>query len=114
MSDVVSAVLGNRPPTALASYTTIETYTLEFGIIAVACLLAGVQLLRNISFGFLMGAMLNIMLALVGVMVIGQTIFQLVSGIQLSPGELIGKVTSFVIMVGIAVRFTICIFRLAT
>ncbi len=111
LSDVVSALLANRPPTALASYTTIVTYTLDVGIIAVACLLAGIQLLRNIPYGFLLGSVLNIMLALVGVMVIGQTILQITSGIHLSPGELIGKVGSFIIMGGIAVWLTVRFFR---
>ena len=78
------------------------TYTLDVGIIVPAALLAGFLLLRCAPVGYLLAAILTIMLALVGVMVIWQTIMQLNSGIQFSIGELIGKIGSWTIMGGIA------------
>ena len=111
LSDVVMALILNQPPVGLGPYTTIVTYTIDVGIIAVACIIAGIQLLKKIAYGYVLGTILNLMLAMVGVMVIGQTIIQLTSGIQLTPGELIGKVVSFVIMGGIAVWFSIILFR---
>jgi hypothetical protein len=103
LSDVVIALLNNSIPAALGSSTTPVTYTIDVGIIAVACILAGTQVLRHTSLGYLLFATLNVMLALVGAMVIGQTIMELAAGIELTPGELIGKSASFVIMAGAAI-----------
>jgi hypothetical protein len=111
LSDVVAALLGNQAPAALGPYTTVVTYTLDVGIIAVACILAGVQLLNRAPMGYLLSTTLNIMLAQIGAMVTGQTVMQLGAGIQLTPGELIGKTSSFVVMGGIAIWLIILFFR---
>ncbi len=111
LSDAVAALLGNLVPTVLGPYTTVVTYTLDVGIIAVACILAGVQLWRRAPFGIVLFATLSIMLILVGAMVVGQTLMQLSAGIHLTPGELIGKDVSFMIMAGIAIWLTAVLFR---
>jgi hypothetical protein len=54
---------------------------------------------------------LTIMLALVGVMVIWQTIMQVSGGIQFSTGELVGKIGSWIVMGGIAVWLSIAFLR---
>jgi len=76
LSDVVTALLNDSIPAALGSSTTAVTYTIDVGIIAVACILAGIQVLRRTSLGYLLFATLNVMLAMVGAMVIGQTIME--------------------------------------
>ena len=111
LSDVVAALLNNSIPAALGSSTTAVTYTIDVGIIAVACILAGVQILRRTSLGYLLFATLNVMLAMVGAMVIGQTIMELAAGIQLTPGELIGKSASFIVMGGVAIWLTNILFK---
>lgn len=103
LSDAVSALIAGRPPAALGPYTTVVTYTIDVGIIAPAALLAGIMLLRRAPPGYLLTAILTIMLAQIGVMVIAQTIMQLSAGVQLSPGELVGKVATWLIMGGIAI-----------
>ncbi len=111
LSDVIAALPGDQIPAGLGPYTTIVTYTLDVGIIAVACFLAGFQLWKRAPFGIVLFATLSIMLALIGAMVVGQTVMQLGAGIQLTPGELIGKVTSFIILGSIAVWLTAVLFR---
>lgn len=111
LSDVVTALLNDSIPAAIGASTTAVTYTIDVGIIAVACILAGVQVLRRTSLGYLLFAILNVMLAMVGAMVIGQTIMELAAGIELTPGELIGKSASFVIMAGVAIWLTNILFQ---
>jgi hypothetical protein len=53
--------------------------------------------------GYLLAAILLIANALVGVMVIGQTVMQTLAGIELSPAQLIAFVGSFTVMGIIAV-----------
>jgi hypothetical protein len=111
LSDAVSALIENRAPDALGPHTTVVTYTLDVGIIVPAALLAGILLLRRAPLGYLLSGVLTLMLALVGVMVIGQTVLQVSAGIQFSPGELIGKVVSWIILGGIAVWLSIAFLR---
>jgi hypothetical protein len=111
LSDAVAAVIENRPPAALGPYTTVVTYTLDVGIIAVACILAAIQLFRRAPMGYLLSGVLNIMLALVAAMVIGQTVMQLSAGVPLTPGEIIGKSASFVVMGAVAIWLTIVLLR---
>jgi hypothetical protein len=107
LSDVVNALTTNGVPQALGSHIALVTYTLDVGIIAPACLLAGILILRRASLGYLLTGVMTILLALVGAMVIGQTVMQLNLGVQLSTGQLIGMVGTWIIMGGIAVWLSI-------
>jgi hypothetical protein len=111
LSDAVSALLGNTPPTALGPYTTLVTYLLDVGIIMPSAILAGILLLRRAGLGYLLSAVLTIMLALVGAMVIVSTVMQLSAGIQFSTGELVGKVGSWIILGLFAIGFTVSFLR---
>jgi hypothetical protein len=107
LSDVINALTTNGVPEALGSHTALVTYTVDVGIIAPACLLAGILLLRRAPLGYLLTGLLTIMLALIGAMVIGQTIMQFNLGLQFSTGQLIGKVGTWIVMGGIAIWLTI-------
>lgn len=111
LSDVVNALITNGMPEALGTNPTLVTYTLDVGIIAPSALLAGALLLRRASRGYLLTGILTILLALVGVMVIGQTIMQLNAGLQFSIGQLIGKVGTWIVLGGIAVWLAIAFLR---
>jgi len=111
LSDVINALTTNGIPTGLGSHTALVTYTLDVGIIAPACFLAGILILRRSSLGYLLTGLLTIMLALIGAMVIGQTVMQLNLGLEFSTGELIGKIGSWIILGGIAVWLTIAFLR---
>lgn len=111
LSDAVGAAIANRPPAGLGPYTTIVTYTLDIGIIAVACIVAAVQLFRRAALGYLLSGVLNIMLVLVAAMVVGQTVMQLNAGVPLTPGEIIGKSASFVVMGAVALWLTVVLLR---
>jgi hypothetical protein len=107
LSDVINAQITNGVPEALGSHTTLVTYTIDVGIIAPACLLAGILILRRAPLGYLLTGLLTIMLGLIGAMVIGQTVMQLNLGLQFSAGQLIGKVSTWIVMGGIAIWLSI-------
>ena len=111
LSDVANALSTNGVPAALGINISLITYTLDVGIITPACLLAGIQLLRRAPLGYLLTGILTIMLALIGAMVIGQTVMQLNIGVGLSPGQMVGMVGTWNIMGGIAVWLTITFLR---
>jgi hypothetical protein len=111
LSDVVNALNTNGVPQALGANISLITYTLDVGIIAPSALLAGALLLRRAPMGYLLTGILTILLTQIGVMVIGQTVMQLNIGVELSPGEMIGKVATWIVMGGIAVWFSISFLR---
>jgi hypothetical protein len=111
LSDVVNALTTNGVPEALGSHIALVTYTLDVGIIAPACIVSGILLLRRASLGYLLTGLLTILLALVGAMVIGQTVMQLNLGLVFGTGQLIGKVGTWIIMGGIAVWLTVTFLR---
>lgn len=107
LSDVINALITNGVPEALESHTALVTYTLDVGIIAPTCLLAGILILRRAPLGYLLTGLLTIMLGLIGAMVIAQTVMQLNLGLQFSTGQLIGKIGTWIIMGAIAIWLTI-------
>jgi len=111
LSDVINALSTNGVPAALGANISLITYTLDVGIIAPACLLAGIQVLRHAPLGYLLTGVLTILLALIGAMVIGQTVMQLNIGVELSPGQIVGVVGTWIIMGGIAVWLSIVFLR---
>lgn len=111
LSDVINALTTGGVPEALGVNVSLITYSIDVGIIAPATLLAGVQLLRRAPLGYLLTGILTILLALIGAMVIGQTIMQLNVGVELSPGQMVGKVGTWVIMGGIALWLSIAFLR---
>jgi hypothetical protein len=111
LSDLLPALSGGRVPTALGTHTTIVTYAVDLGIIVPATFAAGWLLLRRDARGYLWSTVLAIMLALVGLMVIGQTIMQVRTGVIFTPGILVGMVGSWVVMGAAAVGLTAIVFR---
>jgi hypothetical protein len=111
LSDVINALATGSIPEALGANISLITYTLDVGIIAPVCLLAGYLLLRRAPLGYLLAGVMTLLLGLVGAMVIGQTVMQLNLEVELSPGQLIGKVATWIILGGIAVWLSIAYLR---
>jgi hypothetical protein len=113
LSDLLPALAGGQVPAGLGTHTTVVTYAVDLGIIVPATFLSGVYVLRKDGRGYLWSSVLAVMLALIGAMVIGQTVMQIRAGVQFTPGVLIGMVGSWVVMGAAAVWLTVAVFRSA-
>ncbi len=111
LSDVVTALTTNGVPEALGANIALITYTVDVGIIAPACILAGILIWRQAPLGYLLTGVLTILLALVGAMVVGQTVMQLRLGLQFGIGQIIGKVVTWAILGGIAIWLSTAFLR---
>jgi hypothetical protein len=111
LSDVFSALSTNGVPEALGANISLITYTLDVGIIAPTCIVAGIQLLRRAPLGYLLTGVLTTMLTLIGAMVIGATIMQLRLGVEFTPGQMVGMIGSWIVMGGIAVWLSVVFLR---
>jgi hypothetical protein len=109
--EIVGALARGAVPPGLASYTTDVTAVLDLGVIAPAAFLAGVLLLRRAPLGYLLAASLMILNALIGLVVVAQTVMQSLAGITLSAGQYVGYVGTFVVMGLVACWLTVVLLR---
>lgn len=110
LGDIVAALVQGRVPD-IASYTTEVTYVIDLGIVAPVTVLAGIMMLRRAPIGYLLSITMGIVLAIVGVVVTSQTVFQSMAGIQVSAGQFIGKAGSFMLLAMISVWLIARLFR---
>ncbi len=97
---------------ALEIYTTVPTFAIDLGIILPSCILSAVWLYKKDRRGYILTPILLVLLALVGIMVIIQSIVQNYYGIKLPLPQLIGLVGTFSILGGIAIPFAVKFLRL--
>lgn len=108
LSDLLPPLLqSGSAPALLGPYTTPITYFVDLGAITPACLLAGVWLRRGNPRGAVLGFALLYLLALMGCIVIAQTVFQMNAGVTFSTGQLIAMIGSWIVMGTIAVWFVV-------
>ena len=112
--EIVGSLIGRYAPESLASYTTDVTAVLDIGIITPMAWLTCVLLFRRIPLGYLLAPVLLILNAIIGVIVIAQTIAQSLAGITLSISQYIGFVGSFVILSMIALWLIVRFFHSIT
>lgn len=96
--EIISFMTTGSPPTGLGVKTTEPTFILDIGIIAPAAFLGGIFLLKRKPLGYVISPVLLVLNALIGIVVISQTIFQRMYGVYISTGQLIAFVGIFVVM----------------
>ena len=111
LSDVIASLLAGRTPELVASYTTVFTYAIDVAVIAPAAVLAGVLVLRRQPLGWLLACVMLILNALIGIVVIGQTVFQTRAGIVFAPPQLIGLIGSWIVLAFFAIWLVVALLR---
>jgi hypothetical protein len=105
LSEILGPLLqGTIYPPGLDTYTTEITYVIDLGIIPPACYIAGFMLLKRRTHAYTLSFLMLSLLAMIGLVVISQSVFQAAAGIFLSIGQYIGFAGIFTIMGIIAVR----------
>lgn len=105
LPDIISAMLEGDTLSLIGVYTTEITYVLDMGIISPMCFVCLYLLKKKDSLGVVLLAVLLKACIIVGIMVIPQTICQMLSGVELPLPALITKVLSFVALGGFALYF---------
>ena len=113
LPDMIASLLQGTAPAILMHYTTEFTSIIDPSIIAPTAFLTCYLLLKRRPMAYLLSPILLVANALIGVVVIGQTIFQTAAGIELSAAQLVAFVGSFTVMgifaVGLLWRYFGCI-----
>ena len=111
ISELISPMLTGSAPANLGPYTTMFTHGFDSAVITPACVIAGIFIGQRKPLGYLLAAPLMIFCALIGVVVIGQTVSQTLAGPVFPIGVYIGMIGSWVIMGAFAIGLTVSFFR---
>lgn len=105
LPDIISAMLKGGTLLLIGVYTTEITYVLDMGVISPMCFVCLYLMKKNDSLGVVLLAVLLKACIIVGIMVVPQTICQMLSGVELPLPALLTKVLSFVALGGFALYF---------
>lgn len=114
MPDIIPSIINDKSLSRIEVYTTEITYVLDMGIVGQLCLVCLYLLNRRDNFGTLILAVLLKTCIVVGVMMISQTVCQIVSGYRIILSELISKSGSFLVLAIFAVNFNKKLYRKLT
>jgi hypothetical protein len=95
----------------MGTYTTLFTHGFDSAVITPAAVIAGICLLRRNPLGYLLAAPILILCTLIGAVVIGQTVFQILVGLVFPAQIYIGMIGSWIVMGAFAIGLTISFFR---
>jgi hypothetical protein len=91
---IMTAVTGNIAE-AVGPYTSAATEALDLGLVVPVAVIAAVQLLRQRPLGRVLALIVLVINVCIGVVLMSQGAAQLVSGVPLTPGEIITKMLTF-------------------
>ena len=109
--DIVNFLLTGQFPETLATYTTDVTAVLDIGVITPVAYLTGIRLLQRKPLGDALAAIMLILNTFIGLVVVGQTVFQSAAGISLPPQVLVIFVGTFVVTSLAAAILAVLFFR---
>jgi len=104
LSEILGPLFQGIYPPNLDNYTTEITYVLDLGLIPPACYITGFLLLKKRPYAYALSFMMLSLLAMIGLVVISQSVFQAIAGIYLTIGQYIGFAGTFTVLGIIAVR----------
>lgn len=111
LSEVIPPILVGGAPEIMGTYTTLFTHGFDSAVITPAAVIAGICLLRRNPLGYLLAAPILILCTLIGAVVIGQTVFQILVGLVFPAQIYIGMIGSWIVMGAFAIGLTISFFR---
>ena len=98
-------------PELVATYTTMPTWALDLGVIVPTAALAAVLLRRGRPLGQLLAAVVLLLNVTIGATLMGQSAAQLIAGVPLTTGEIVGMVLSFAALTVVATGLLAAVFR---
>ena len=94
---IVQGISAGEVPHGLDMYTTEATFYLDLGIIAPTAFLAAWLVLKARPAGYLLAGVVLTLNAMIGAVVIAQTVAQNLAGVELTTGEMVTFVGVFVV-----------------
>jgi hypothetical protein len=111
LSEIIASLLEGSAPEIMGPYTTLFTHGFDSAVITPAAVIAGASLWRRKPLGYLLAAPILILCALIGAVVIGQTVVQTLVGLVFPVQIYIGMIGSWIVLGAFAIGLTISFFR---
>lgn len=111
LPDIVTSLVKDQSLALIEVYTTEITYVLDMGIISPLIFICMSQLKKNMTSGVILLAVILKTCAIIGLMVISQTLFQVLVGILVPMPVLVTKVGIFVILAAFAKYYEIKLYE---
>jgi hypothetical protein len=111
LSDILTGLIRGEVPPSIQSYTTEVTYVIDLGVMAPVALLGALLVQRRSPVGYLLAAILLTLNAIIGVVVVAQTVAMQLAGLTLGPGQLTIYVGSFVLLSAVATWLAVRLFQ---
>lgn len=87
---------------AVGPYTSVATEALDLGVVVPVAVIAAIGLLRRQAAGRALAFVMLVINVCIGILLMAQGIAQLVSGVPMTVGEMIGKMMSFAVLTFVA------------
>jgi hypothetical protein len=100
---IVPALLANQPPLGLESYTTLIIQALDLGVVMPTAFLSGVLLWKKSAWGYLLSSVILIKGVTLALAVSAMAVNMILSGVQVSIGELMMFPTIAIVSGGLTV-----------
>lgn len=104
---IIGSLKTGNPPGVIGINTTEPTFVLDIGVIAPLAFYSAMLVSKREPVGYLLAIILLTLNAIIGLIVISQTIFQYIYGVIISIEEFIPYVVVFVVMSSIAIVLNI-------
>jgi hypothetical protein len=105
LPDIIPTLIKDSPLALIEVYTTEPTYVLDMGIISPLMFITYYLCKKEKFIGYVLLRMILIVCLIVGIILLVQTIFQMLAGIELPIPALITKVFIFIILAVFALYF---------
>lgn len=105
LPDIIQSLIAREPIAHLDVYTTEVTYVLDMGVIGPLCFVCLHLLVKGDKLGVVILAALLKLYIFVGLMIISQTVFQILSGYEATVPEIVTKFATFILLSCFAVYF---------
>ena len=102
LPSMLTPLVTGDTPELVATYTTMPTWALDLGVIAPTAALAAILLRRGRPQGYRLATVMLILNVTIGAMLMGQSAAQLVAGVPLTTGEIVGMILSFAALTVVA------------
>jgi hypothetical protein len=87
---------------AVGPYTSAATEALDLGVVVPVAVIAAIGLLRRKAAGLVLAFVMLVINVCIGILLMAQGVAQLVSGVPMTVGEIVGKMMSFAVLTLVA------------
>jgi hypothetical protein len=99
---MLATVISGDIAEAVGPYTSAATEALDLGVVVPVAVIAAIGLLRRKAAGLVLAFVMLVINVCIGILLMAQGVAQLVSGVPMTVGEIVGKMMSFAVLTLVA------------